>query len=48
MSDPATRFYTEIPVFDDFSKVVDDRVYRRMPCRFNEPRARADQPAPSV
>jgi hypothetical protein len=31
MSDPATRFYTEIPVFDDFSKVVDDRVYRRMP-----------------
>ena len=31
MSDPATRFYTEIPVFDDCSKVVDDRVYRRMP-----------------
>ncbi|MFT5485864.1 MAG: hypothetical protein ACI9JL_002603 [Paracoccaceae bacterium] len=31
MSDPATRFYTEIPVFDDFSKVVDDSVYRRMP-----------------
>ena len=31
MSDPATRFYTEIPVFDDFSKVVDDRVYRQMP-----------------
>ena len=31
MSDPATRFYTEIPVFDDFAKVVDDRVYRQMP-----------------
>ena len=31
MSDPETRFYTEIPVFDDFSKVVDDSVYRRMP-----------------
>lgn len=31
MSYPATRFYTEIPVFDDFAKVVDDSVYRRMP-----------------
>lgn len=31
MTDPATRFYTDIPVFDDFSKVVDDSVYRQMP-----------------
>ena len=31
MSDAVTRYYTEIPVFDDFSKVVDDRVYRQMP-----------------
>lgn len=31
MSNTATRFYTDIPVFDDFSRVVDDSVYRRMP-----------------
>jgi hypothetical protein len=27
----ATKFYTDIPVFDDCSKVVDDSVYRHMP-----------------
>lgn len=31
MNASATSFYTDIPVFDDFSKVVDDSVYRRMP-----------------
>lgn len=31
MNASATRFYTDIPVFDDFSKVVDDSVYRHMP-----------------
>ena len=31
MNASATRFYTDIPVFDDFSKVVDDSVYRPMP-----------------
>lgn len=31
MNASATRFYTDIPVFDDFSKIVDDSVYRPMP-----------------
>ena len=31
MTDTSASFYTEIPVFDDFSKVVDDSVYRPMP-----------------
>ena len=31
MNASATRFYTDIPVFDGFSKVVDDSVYRHMP-----------------
>ena len=25
------KFYTDIPVFDDCSKIVDDSVYRNMP-----------------
>jgi len=31
MNTPTSSFYTDIPVFDDFAKVVDDTVYRPMP-----------------
>jgi hypothetical protein len=31
MNGPSSNFYLDIPVFDDFSKVVDDSVYRPMP-----------------
>lgn len=31
MNASATRFFADIPVFDDFSKVIDDSVYRPMP-----------------
>ena len=31
MTEPAASFYTDIPVFSDFSQVIDDSVYRPMP-----------------
>jgi len=31
MTEPSASFYTGIPVFSDFSQVIDDGVYRRMP-----------------
>ena len=31
MTEPTAGFYTEIPVFRDFSQVIDDSVYRPMP-----------------
>lgn len=31
MNTPTGSFYTDIPVFEDFAKVVDDTVYRPMP-----------------
>ena len=31
MTEPAASFYTDIPVFSDFSQVIDDSVYRSMP-----------------
>lgn len=31
MNDPKSSFYTDIPIFSDFAKIVDDSVYRPMP-----------------